>query len=102
MRKSIITALLAAALAAAPLMAEQRPEAGLQDGAPDHYVVVPGDSLWSIAAKFLKDRWRWHFLLKSSRPATLTRVVRYVAEKCPIARIAGMRLVVDRDPVALL
>ncbi len=50
----------------------------------------------------IKDRWRWHFLLKSSRPATLTRVVRYVAEKCPIARIAGMRLVVDRDPVALL
>jgi len=50
----------------------------------------------------IKDRWRWHFLLKSARPATMTRVARYVAEKCPVPRIADMRLVVDRDPVALL
>ncbi len=50
----------------------------------------------------MKDRWRWHFLLKSSRPATMTRVARYVAEKCPVPRVADLRLVVDRDPVALL
>ncbi len=50
----------------------------------------------------IKDRWRWHFLLKSSRHATMTRIVRYVTEKCPIPRVAGLRLVVDRDPVALL
>ena len=59
MRKSIIVAVLAAALAATPLMAQQRAEARLQDNAPDRYVVVPGDTLWSIAAKFLKDPWRW-------------------------------------------
>ncbi len=59
MRKSIIVAVLAAALAATPLMAQQRAQAGLQDNAPDRYVVVPGDTLWSIAAKFLKDPWRW-------------------------------------------
>ncbi len=50
----------------------------------------------------IKDRWRWHFLLKSSKPATMSRVARYVAEKCPIPRVAELRLVVDRDPVALL
>ena len=50
----------------------------------------------------IKDRWRWHFLLKSSRASTLTRLARYVAEKCPVARDARLRLVVDRDPVALL
>ncbi len=50
----------------------------------------------------IKDRWRWHFLLKSSKPATMSRVARYVAEKCPVPATADLRLVVDRDPVALL
>ena len=50
----------------------------------------------------IKDRWRWHFLLKSSKPATMSRVARYVAEKCPVPTNTGLRLVVDRDPVALL
>lgn len=59
MRKLIIVAMLAAALAATPLMAQQRAPEGLQDNAPDRYVVVKGDTLWGIAAKFLKDPWRW-------------------------------------------
>ena len=59
MRKSTIVALLAAALTATPLLAQQQAQSGLQDHAPDRYVVAPGDTLWSIAAKFLKDPWRW-------------------------------------------
>ena len=48
------------------------------------------------------DRWRWHFLLKSSQPKLMTRVARYIAERCPVPSDSELRLVVDRDPVSLL
>ena len=50
----------------------------------------------------IKDRWRWHLLLKSSRKGAMTRLARYVAEKCPVPKRADLRLIVDREPVSLL
>ena len=50
----------------------------------------------------IKQRWRWHFLLKAEHPAELTRVLRYFAERFPVPKTGGMRLAIDRDPVALL
>lgn len=67
MRNFIIVATLAAALAATPLMAQPRAETGLQDNAPDRHVVVRGDTLWGIAAKFLKDPWRWPEMWRLNR-----------------------------------
>ncbi len=50
----------------------------------------------------IKERWRWHFFLRTPRSGLLTRLVRFVAERAPAARDDTVRLVVDRDPVALL
>ncbi len=50
----------------------------------------------------IKDRWRWHLLIKSTRGGAMTRLSRYVAERCPVPKAADLRLVVDRDPVSLL
>jgi LysM repeat protein len=36
----------------------------LAPGAPDRHIVVQGDTLWGIAAKFLKDPYRWAELWK--------------------------------------
>ncbi|HED16763.1 MAG TPA: LysM domain-containing protein [Gammaproteobacteria bacterium] len=38
------------------LFAESDP---LRPGHPDSYVVVEGDTLWDISARFLTDAWRW-------------------------------------------
>lgn len=36
----------------------------LADGAPERYIVVPGDTLWGLSAKYLKDPYRWPELWK--------------------------------------
>jgi hypothetical protein len=36
----------------------------LAEGAPERYVVVKGDTLWAISAKFLNDPWLWPDLWK--------------------------------------
>jgi len=48
----------------------------------------------------IRERWRWHVLVKAPDSARLTRLVGYVAARAPAPH--GARLVVDRDPVSLL
>jgi primosomal protein N' (replication factor Y) len=48
----------------------------------------------------VRERWRWHFLVKAGDDALLTRLARYLAARAPVP--AGVRMIVDRDPVSLL
>ncbi|HJP86715.1 MAG TPA: primosomal protein N' [Gemmatimonadaceae bacterium] len=50
----------------------------------------------------IKNRWRWHVLLKSAHPGELTRVSRYFMERFEVPSAAQLRVTLDRDPVALL
>ncbi len=61
--RRIISALFIS-FSSALAFAQATPALQLADGAPDRHIVVPGDSLWSIAAKFLKDPYRWGELWK--------------------------------------
>ncbi len=56
MLKSLRLAALAALLAWAPAWSAG---VALNPDHPDRYVVVEGDTLWDIAARFLRDPWLW-------------------------------------------
>ena len=50
----------------------------------------------------IKNRWRWHLLVKAEQPRDLTRLGRYFLERFPLPKQAQLRVTFDRDPVALL
>ena len=50
----------------------------------------------------IKNRWRWHLILKAEQAGELTRVGRYFLERFEVPKTAQLRIAFDRDPVALL
>jgi hypothetical protein len=61
MRKSIISLILLCC-SVAPVVAATTDD--LVEGAPERYVVVPGDTLWGISSRYLKSPWKWNDLWK--------------------------------------
>ena len=50
----------------------------------------------------IKNRWRWHVLVKSESVGELTRVGRFFMERFQVVGEGELRVTFDRDPVALL
>ena len=83
--KRIISALLLAA--SASLCAAQDSPLQLADTAPGQYQVVPGDTLWGISARFLREPWRWPEIWRMNKGQI----------KNPHRIYPGDVLVLDRD-----
>ncbi len=65
---------------------------------PEVHATVVGPAPCPIER--VRDRWRWHSLLKAADDGELTRLAGYLAARAPVP--GGVRLVVDRDPASLL
>ncbi|MFN2397422.1 MAG: primosomal protein N' [Gemmatimonadaceae bacterium] len=50
----------------------------------------------------IKKRWRWHILIKSQQSALLTKVLQFFLDRFDVPATHDLRVVVDRDPVALM
>jgi hypothetical protein len=113
---ALLVACPAAAQPAAPGEA-QRPAASapamgsapeLRDDAPERHVVVPGDTLWAISGRFLKDPWRWGELWNLNKdqirnphrifPGDVVVINRRAAPGEPVARLIQAEQVTRLSP----
>ena len=83
--KRFISALILTAATA--LSTAQETPLQLADHAPGQYQVVPGDTLWDISARFLKEPWRWPEIWRMNKAQI----------KNPNRIYPGDMLVLDRD-----
>jgi hypothetical protein len=70
----------------------------LREGVPEVYVVQRGDTLWDIAAHFLRDPWRWPDIWHVNPEIANPHLI-YPGDIIRLIWVDGEpRLVLDREP----
>ncbi|MBK1655613.1 LysM peptidoglycan-binding domain-containing protein [Allochromatium vinosum] len=68
----------------------------LAPGAPQTYVVRPGDTLWDIAGRFLRDPWRWSEVWRAN-PSVENPDLIYPGDVLELTMVAGRPVIGRAD-----